>query len=197
MNSGKVMRYSRVVHGWLSAAAFIVLCLFSFTGLLLNHPEWLSNEPLEPITQHLTLDQAVIDELEWAQDPGRELAEAVLSETSLRGEYTGGNLVGPEIFARLQGVKGLTDLRLNLDNGVVEIIIEPAPSLSILNELHRGERAGSAWRLLIDIVSILLIVLSITGYLIFITLRFRRRNALIITATSGIGLYLIYHFLVF
>ena len=64
-----------------------------------------------------------------------------------------------------------------------------APSLSVVNELHRGERAGKTWRWFIDAFAVVLVVLSIIGYLIFLSLRFRLRTALVITAASALGVW--------
>lgn len=182
-------RYCRLIHGWLSAFAFLVLCLFSVTGLLLNHPDWPLAKAPTPIERQFTLAASEIARLANAEEPERELVAIAAEKVSLRGELTGGNEVGNEIFVRMQGVRGSSDLRGNLVTGNVEVIVEPAPPLAILNELHRGERAGVAWRLLIDAIAVLLIVLSFAGYLIFLSLRFRLRTALLLTAASALALW--------
>lgn len=182
-------RYCRLVHGWLSAFAFLVLCLFSVTGLLLNHPDWPLAKAPPTIEKKFTLTEADIERLANAEEPELELVALAADHAPLRGEITGANDVGNEIFVRMQGVRGLSDLRANLVTGDVSVIVEPAPTVAILNELHRGERAGGTWRLLIDAVAVLLIVLSIVGYLIFLSLRFRLRTALMLTAASALGLW--------
>ena len=53
-----------------------------------------------------------------------------------------------------------------------------------LNNLHRAEHAGPAWRFLVDAIAVVLIVLSIIGYAIFLSLRFRLTTALALTAGS-------------
>jgi hypothetical protein len=185
-------RYSRVVHGWLSAVAFLVLCFFSVTGLLLNHPTWTQGEAPEPATTSVQLDREEVQRLELADDPGPVLAMIAAEHTSLRGEYSSGDRAGPEVFVRLQGVRGLSDLRANLGSGVLEVIVEPAPTLSVMNELHRAERAGTAWRVFVDAAAILLIVLSVVGYLIFLSLRFRLRTALMLTVASAAGMWALF-----
>jgi hypothetical protein len=97
----------------------------------------------------------------------------------------------------MQGVRGLTDLRASLVTGQVKVVVEPAPTLSIVNELHRGERAGPSWRLFIDATAIILVVLSIIGYLIFLSLRFRLRTALLLTAASAAGVWALFVLAVF
>jgi uncharacterized protein len=185
-------RYTRVLHGWLSAVAFLVLCFFSVTGLLLNHPKWTEGEAPQPVTTSAQLARDEVRRLELADDPGPVLAEIAAVHTSLRGEYSSGDRAGPEVFVRMQGVRGLSDVRANLNSGALEVIVEPAPPLSVMNELHRAERAGTAWRVFVDAVAILLIVLSVIGYLIFLSLRFRLRTALVLTVASAAGMWALF-----
>jgi hypothetical protein len=185
-------RYCRVLHGWLSAVAFLALCFFSVTGLLLNHPQWTEGEPPAPVTRTVQLDPQAVKRIELADDPGPVLVEIAADHASLRGEYSSSERAGPDVFARLQGVRGLTDLRVNLPSGKLEVVIEPAPPALVMNELHRAERASPTWRLLVDIVAVLLIVLSLIGYLIFLSLRFRLRTALLLTAMSAAGMWVLF-----
>ena len=150
----------------------------------------------EPIEEKFALTQAQLEQLANAEEPEQVLVDIVGAKVALRGAVSGGNEVGNEIFVRMQGVRGLSDLRANLVTGNVEVIVEPAPPVGILNELHRGERAGNAWRLLIDVVAVLLIVLSVIGYLIFLSLKFRMRTALLLTGASAVMLWGVFAFAV-
>jgi hypothetical protein len=182
-------RYCRLIHGWLSAFAFLILCFFSITGLLLNHPDWPLAKAPPTIEEKFTLEPNELQQLNDAEDPETLLVALAAKRVPVRGEMTGGNQAGNEVFVRMQGVRGLTDLRAHLITGAVHAVIEPAPTISILNELHRGERAGTSWRLLIDAIAVLLVVLSVIGYLIFLSLKFRLRTALLLTVASALGLW--------
>jgi uncharacterized protein len=185
-------RYCRLVHGWLSAFAFLVLCFFSITGILLNHPEWAGDTAPAPIEKKFTLEEDELRQLIDAEEPELVLPDIAAKRIALKGAFTGGSQVGNEVFVRLQGVRGLTDLRASFVTRQVTVVVEPAPTLNILNELHRGERAGTTWRLFIDAIAIVLVVLSIIGYLIFLSIRFRLRTALILTLASGIGVWALF-----
>jgi hypothetical protein len=189
-------RYCRLVHGWLSAFAFLILCFFSITGILLNHPDWASESVPAPIEKKFLLEEDELRLLLDAAEPELLLPDIAAKHVALKGEFTGGNQVRNEIFVRMQGVRGLSDLRANLVTGEVAVIVEPAPALSIVNELHRGERAGATWRWFIDAIAVLLVIMSIVGYLIFLSLRFRLRTALILTAVSGLGVWGVFAFAV-
>jgi uncharacterized protein len=185
-------RYSRLVHGWLSAFAFLILCFFSITGILLNHPEWATESVPTPIETKFRLEEAELQQLFDAKEPELLLPDMAAKRVALKGEFTGGNQARNDLFVRMTGVRGLTDIRANMTTGDVTVVVEPAPSLSIVNELHRGQRAGQTWRWFIDAFAALLVVLSIIGYLIFLSLRFRLRTALLITAVSTAGVWALF-----
>ena len=60
--------------------------------------------------------------------------------------------------------------------------------MAIFNGLHRGELAGAAWRLFIDAMGVVLILMSLVGYVLFLSLRFRLRTALSLTALSLVAM---------
>jgi hypothetical protein len=188
-NKSEFFRWCRIIHGWLSAFAFLMLLFFSVTGILLNHPEWGNGSKITPVEKQFTLSAEQVDLVRSAQVPAEALAVISAKEIAVVGAYRGGDLVGSELFARLQGVRGLTDIRANLRTGLVTAVVEPAPIGRLLNELHRAEHAGKVWRLVVDAIAVVLILMSMIGYLIFLSLRFRLRTALILTAASAIGVW--------
>jgi hypothetical protein len=85
---------------------------------------------------------------------------------------------------RLESPAGSTDLWVLLDNGDVEITQKPATTVSLLNDLHRGKNVGTAWHWLIDISAIIIILLSLAGYILFLTIKTRLVTHLLLTACS-------------
>ncbi len=201
MNKHHFYRYCRLLHGWLSAFAFVALCFFSFTGLVLNHPNWISGTPAGVVKQNFALSKSEIEQLRAAAEPAHTLvgfaAQRIAVKGKLNEDEADGNLVGNEMFVRMQGVRGVSYLRANLRSGTLEVTIETAPTLSMLNELHRAERAGKTWRTTVDVIAILLIVLSLVGYTIFLSMHGTRlRTAILLTVGSTLGLCLIFIFAV-
>ena len=76
----------------------------------------------------------------------------------------------------------------DLSTGQAEVIVKRAKLVDTLNELHRGKNAGAAWKAIIDISAIVIIALSVIGYVLFFSLRFRLRTSLILTGLSLAGL---------
>lgn len=181
----EVYRQSRNWHGYLSAFAFLTLMFFAATGLILNHPEWIEAKGEQP-TKDKTVQLAPAD-LDFAKksaDPSRALVELVRKQTPLIGGYQSGEVIDEEAMIRLEGPKGSSDIIVDLSSGTAEVTTKNARLIDTLNELHRGKNASLAWKAVIDISAILILALSIIGYVLFFTLRFRLKAALILTGVS-------------
>lgn len=183
----RIYRQCRIWHGYLSAFAFAALLFFSTTGLILNHPDWLAGEapPLEETT--FTLTQPQLEELRNAATPGEALARIAVAHATLYGEYKDGSVAGDQIFVRLQGARGSSDIRANTTDGSVVVASEAATTVAVMNALHRGETAGAAWRLSIDVMAIVMIVVALAGYAIFLSMSGKLRTALLISAASVVA----------
>jgi hypothetical protein len=134
------------------------------------------------------LDAAQIAAVKAATTPSEELARIAGAKFPLAGAYSDGEIAGDDVFVRMQGTRGTSDVRGNLSTGDVTVYVERAAAVGMLNELHRGERAGSVWRLAIDVVAALLIVTSIIGFVLFLSLRFRLRVMLALIGVSVVVL---------
>jgi hypothetical protein len=187
-SKGDFYKLCREWHAYLSALAFIALIFFAATGILLNHPGLLGGAAPEPVEQTLKLDAAQVAAVKAAPVPAEALAKIAGDKIQLAGAYSDGDVSGDEVIARLQGVRGTSDVRGNLATGEVSVYVERSASVGMLNELHRGERAGAAWRLAIDVIAALLIVTSLIGFVLFLSLRFRLRTSLVLIGLSAIAL---------
>ena len=185
----EIYRQSRAWHGYLSAFAFLTLIFFAITGLTLNHPEWTQAGDQRPATEsRVQLAAADLAGARAAPEPSRALAEAVGRRTPLVGAYQSGEILDDEALIRLEGPKGSSDLVVDLATGAAEVTVQRAKLLDTLNELHRGKNASAAWKAIIDVSAILTLVLSIVGYVLFFSLRFRLRTSLTLTGISLLAL---------
>jgi hypothetical protein len=185
-------RQCRLWHGYLSAFAFAALLFFSATGVVLNHPNWFATNkpPSSPIK--LTLNSSQLQDLRNSPTPAEMLMKIVADQTTLYGEYKDGATAMDQVFVRLRGARGSSDIRANLKDGIVVVTVERATTIGLFNALHRGESTGAAWRIFIDVVGGVLIVLSLVGYAIFFSMSARLKTALLITGVSVIGFVLFF-----
>lgn len=183
-DKGAFYRTTRMLHAYLSAFAFIALMFFSVTGVLLNHPEWFENyEPHETATT-VTLTKAEIDQAARQKEPGRALSEVVAKKTALPGAFSSEDIDGGQAIIRLDGPKGTSDLIIDLEIGKAEVRATKASFNSLMMDLHRGKNSGGPWRFLIDATAYIVLALSVLGYILFFSLRFRLKTSLVLTGVS-------------
>lgn len=184
MSKGDFYRLCRIIHGYLSAFAFVSLMFFSITGIFLNHPDYFEGRRASEKTTTLTLPEPTLKAALAAKDPGAALGAAAAKATPLIGSFRSGDIEGDQAFIRFEGPKGASDVVVTLATGEVEATVRRAKTMSLLNELHRGRNAGPAWKWAIDLSAGLFILLSVIGYVIFFGLRMRLVPSLVLTAVS-------------
>ncbi|MCU4378475.1 PepSY-associated TM helix domain-containing protein [Acinetobacter haemolyticus] len=176
-------RHARYVHGWLSAFAFIALLFFSVTGLLLNHPEWFKPSQQEQ-TDTIVLPESLMETIAKQENPTQTILEYLRQQQSLVGRFQSSEILDGEVMIRLDSPAGSTDVWVLLDTAEVEITTKPATTVSLLNDLHRGKNVSAGWSWLIDISAVIIVILSLAGYILFLTLRTRLLTHLGLTAVS-------------
>lgn len=176
-------RHARYVHGWLSAFAFITLLFFSVTGLLLNHPEWFEPAKTEE-TAKLILPDSVLKSIKQQENLSDTILSYVRQQQNLVGRYQSSEVMDNEVMIRLESPAGATDIFVITDTGETEITQKPASTVSMLNDLHRGKNSGLGWSWLIDISAIIYILLSLAGYILFLSIKTRLVTHLVLTAVS-------------
>lgn len=180
---GDFYRLARMLHGYLSAFAFLALMFFSVTGLTLNHPEWLAGQPAEKVRK-IHLPKAELAAALKAPQPERALAAAASRQAPVAGRYQSGEILDGEALLRMEGPGGVTDITVTTATGEGEVSTRPASAIALLNDLHKGKAAGKAWAWVIDLSAVLFILLSVLGYVLFFSLRFRLKTSLVLTGVS-------------
>ena len=94
------------------------------------------------------------------------------------------DLIDQDALLRWEGVRGSTEAEVNLSTGEARITGQRAPAFTLLGDLHKAKNAGTAWKWVIDLSAAIIAALSIIGYVLFFSLRFRLRTSLILTAVS-------------
>jgi len=177
-----------MLHAYLSAFAFLALFFFSATGILLNHPEWFENYRPAEHKVVFALAPAELAAAKASKDRGRTLAIAAARHASLPGAYASADIDGGQALVRMEGPKGSADLTIDLATGKAEGRVTRASLTAVIQDLHRGKNSGVSWRWVIDLSAWLVLALSLIGYVLFFSLRFRLKTSLILTAVSLIVL---------
>lgn len=185
-------RHSRHVHAWLSAFAFLMLMFFSATGLLLNHPEWLGDDPVADVSHTLTLSPALMQRARQLEQPSPLLLAAVRAQHGVLGKFKSSERMDDEWMLRLEGPRGNTDIVVDLSNGQTDVTLSPAKPLSLLADLHKGKNVGLVWQWVIDISAVVVLVLSLAGYILFFSLKKRLSTSLWLTGGSIVVVLLLF-----
>lgn len=177
-NKGAFYRTCRMLHGYLSAAAFLLLMFFATSGLLLNHPSWFGadSQDAEPII--VALDFDALQSAQSSETPERAFEELVRNATRVQGQLKDASISDSDAMLRFAGVKGGTDIFIDFELAEAEVETSKANLTSIIHDLHRGKDAGKVWKFMIDITAILILAMSVIGLILFFSLRFRLGDAI-------------------
>ena len=190
INKGAFYRTCRMLHAYLSAAAFILLMFFAMSGFLLNHPGWFGPERRSDGPIAINLDADRIDDAISNAGAGKSLAEMVAEQARLRGAFQDADILDDEVYLHFSGVKGTSDVIIDLESGVAEVDVSQANMTSIIHDLHRGKDAGPFWKRLIDVTALLIVAMSLVGLILFLSLRFRLATSMKIMATT-LGIFVV------
>ncbi|MDE0770080.1 MAG: PepSY-associated TM helix domain-containing protein [Opitutaceae bacterium] len=190
----KAHKYSRLLHAYLSAFAFLILMFFAASGLLLNHPEWLAGSDVDDDqTKEIFLTGEGLVAAAEANDEGANLARFVQDRLELVGAFQSAEVFpGEEAFLRFSGVKGRSDVTIDLVTGAVEYEVVKAGLVQIIHGLHRGKDSGAAWKSLIDVSAVLILFLSLFGFLLMFFIKFRLANSVLLLGGSSLAIGVIY-----
>ncbi|MDB5440473.1 MAG: hypothetical protein JWM33_2900 [Caulobacteraceae bacterium] len=181
---GAFYRLCRMLHAYFSAFAFLTLIFFSATGVMLNHPGWFEALTAKEKVVEVSVPAADIAKAKALPDPGPALVAATGKVTRLRGAYSSADVQGNDALLRMDGPKGTSVIELDLATGKAKVTTDKANTLLMIQDLHRGKNSGLAWRWVIDLSAYIILALSVIGYVLFFSLRFRLRTSLILTAVS-------------
>ena len=178
INKRTLYSTSRALHIYLSTALLFLLILFSVSGIVLNHVDWLEGDKSDgQLTT--SLPSALLEQ-------GQENLATL-------------PILYPEIEAYLANQYGLTKVKsidwekedalvmldyplpagcafaeLNFISGELNLEYQTGGFLSLIGDLHKGRHSGEAWSWVIDISAVLMIFFAITGMIILFQNRKKR-----------------------
>ena len=166
----------RWLHVYASMIAFLVILFFGVTGILLNHPSWLMGNEVTVTTFEGTLPVEVADgdRIEFLA-----VSEFVRGEHGVGGEVTNFDQVGNEGSINYTGPGYGATVRFDAETLAYDITLREEGFVNAMRDLHSGSDTGSIWGLVIDISSVFLVFVALTGLGIQLLMRKRRKSALL------------------
>ncbi len=186
----EIATWTRWVHIYLSMFSFTALLFFAVTGITLNHTNWIEGQQkVEQVKGDLSLpwvhpDSSRVNELmvvEFLRSAHQ--VKAPLSGFSTDDEECSISFKGPG-YAAVGFIDRMT--------GHYELTITESGLIAIMNDLHKGRDTGGTWSSLIDVSAVLMILVSLTGFLMIFFLKKKRFSGLLLCAFGGIIITLVY-----
>lgn len=165
---GAWKRWTRTVHIYASLLGLLLLLFFGLTGFVLNHEEWFA------LARASEQDQATLPAELFAAPQPLALVEAVRARFGVRGALSVYEPEGHELRLRFERPGEETEVTLDLREGRAELYRQRGGLLAVLTDFHTGKTSGGAGSLLIDAAALLLILISLSGLLLWVTLPKRR-----------------------
>ncbi len=172
--------------------SLLLMLFFGLTGITLNHPEWTflgADTTTETVTGSLPTDLVVpAGGAEAEADGTRFLAvsQLVRERHGVSGEVTDFGVEGDEGSISYRAPGYGADLFFDTRSGRYELTTSRQGLLGIMNELHKGRDATSAWRWIIDISGALLVIIALSGLGIQFLMRKRRLRALSLSLAGAV-----------
>jgi uncharacterized protein len=195
---GTFIKWLRKVHGWVGLWGAVLGLLFGSTGFLLNH----RGGPLRISTGEPQVSQIQMplpaDGLKSPNELGKWLkAELKLDGKFARAKRELAHVVGwgdqktmqPELWTvAMASPKGSVSAEYWVGNGFVSVKRTDNSFLAMLTNLHKGVGLSVGWVLLIDTLAGALILLSVTGVLLWTELNKRKTVGAVIVGASIVAL---------
>lgn len=207
-NGKRFLRLAPVIrwlHIYLSMLGFMALLFFSVTGLTLNHPDWFSDPEGQTRTETGEIDLAWLQSASPIPDEVRddpdydaavevrplEIVEHLREQYALSGKAT----LEADEYECLVSFKGpgyFADVFIDRETGEYTLTETKFGGVAILNDLHKGRDTGEEWAWVIDVTAVLLSLVAVSGLLLLLYLKKRRRDGLVLALLATAALVAVY-----
>lgn len=164
------LRYSRVIHTYLSMLAIVLFMFFGTTGFLLNHPAWFGVDATHTTESKITIPADVLaskDKLTLVECLRARGASGAVEKFDWPEE-------GEPFHVSFKSPRSQCDADITVPGGETRLTIESHGFTGLMTRLHTSREAGPVWQLLVDATAILLLLVSLTGLILWQSLPKRR-----------------------
>ena len=179
-----LVNWSRTIHIYFSICLLGILVFFSITGITLNHVDFYTADP--DVTEKVVTPLPAFpldDQDQIANSP--ELADFLGNEFDVELDKATLTQDGDFLFVDYR-TPGAT-VFIEIDQTLQEAFGETTNYgfVAMLNDLHKARDTTILWKWLLDISSVLLVLFSLTGFVLLLpnTYRFKRVAGYSLAAT--------------
>jgi hypothetical protein len=174
--------------------SFAALLFFAFTGITLNHTDWIEGkEKVEQVEGDISLkwvgsDSPKVDDL--------HVVEYMRNTHHISSPLSDFTADDSECSFSFKGPGYNADGIIDRSNGHYELTITKYGAVAIMNDLHKGRDSGKTWAWLIDVSALIMILVSLTGFLMLFQMKNKLINAMMVTAFGAIIILVIFYWFV-
>lgn len=175
--------WARTLHTYTSMISLLAVLFFALTGITLNHPDWAfgNAETRREVTGTLPAGWIQNGQVNWLS-----VAEELRARYSLHGRVEDTRVDGNEASLSFKAPGYGADAFIDTGTGKYTLTIDAQGAVAVLNDLHRGRDAGSAWAWLIDLSGAFLAFVALTGLAILLYLKKTRVKALVTMVAASV-----------
>jgi uncharacterized protein len=200
----RLLRWARFGHLCLTMFGLVLVLFFAVTGFMLNHEDWFGlDDQQSPRIEKGTLPRHLKDAdrlaiVAWVQ---REFRISGLIEPSDPEDDPSIHVVfrspgrETEVTITRRPADEPGDGPDTSPDGEITVTRRSSGLAGRITDLHKGKYCGAAWKLVIDAVCVLLLTVSLTGLVLWTSLRTRRRlgfAALALGSVVFVAVYLVF-----
>jgi len=170
-------------------ALLSLMIFFSITGITLNHPQWFAEQEAK-----VTEAEFIISHDLLSLDSQGRLIDFLVSERYIKGNKLSIEREEEELFISDKGPGRYLSLTVDLTSGEAFVEATDYGYWALLNDLHKGRNSGGFWRFIIDLSAALMILFSLTGFILALAQRRMSKTVSlsIISTLLIVGVYFIW-----
>ncbi len=168
--------------------SLVIVLFFSVTGITLNHPDWTFGQPPVSATVTGSLPANAVTAV------GPDLlvvSEFLRTEYGVRGSVTDSSMRPAEGSISYRGPGYAADVLIRTSDASFSLTTRTSGFVAVMNDLHKGRNTSTLWKWVIDVTAGLLVVMSLTGIVLQVTIRRRRRTAFVLGLVGTVACVLL------
>ncbi|MEN9980939.1 MAG: hypothetical protein RL542_726 [Bacteroidota bacterium] len=192
MSKKFIAKLSRWLHIYLSMISFIVVLFFSITGLTLNHADYFQKNIV--VQNKGLVKKNWVDSKDTLKIQKLAIVEYFRTKYQAKGVVADFRIYDNEISFSFKSPGYAADAFINRSDATYTLTETKQGFIGFMNDLHKGRDTGSTWLWVIDISSILMTIVSVTGLILLLFLKKKRLSGLLLLLLGLIAVSIIYHY---
>lgn len=178
----KFLALCRTLHVYLTMLGLLVMLLFGITGLTVNHEEWFgATHPRATDAEGSTPRELL------AAGDALRIVEHLRTTWHISGAMTDYDAADERISVAFKEPGQLWEVEIEKNTGRTKLHYETYNLAAFFNNLHRGRYAGPAWRWVIDVSALFIVLACATGIVLWLALPRRRLLGFIALLVGVLG----------